>query len=104
MNRRVGYTPAITFEQTFGDWYNERRLLLNPWVAGVIVGAAGVTNALLFPLWPHTVLWVSIASLCLIIWTITLTHAPQRLFYRIFIAVGAAWMFLLQTHWAAEHW
>jgi hypothetical protein len=104
MSRRVGYSPAITSEQTFGDWYNERRLLLNPWVAGAVVGAVGVGNSLMFPLWPHTILWVAVASLLLLIWTVTLTHAPQRLFYRIFIAVGAAWMFLLQTHWAAEHW
>lgn len=104
MARRVGYSPAITSEQTWGDWYNDRRLLLNPFAAGAVVGLTGVANALAFPLWPHTVAWVAVAALALIVWTITLADAGQRAFYRLLIAVGSAWMFLLQTHWATEHW
>jgi hypothetical protein len=104
MGRRVGYSPAITSEQTWGDWYNQNRLLLNPFVTGAVVGLAGVANALAFPMWPHTVAWVAIATLALIVWTVTLHDSGQRAFYRLMIAVGAAWMFLLQTSWAAEHW
>lgn len=104
MSKRVGYSPAMTSEQTWGDWYNQHRLAMNPLVTGAVVGLAGVGNALAFPIWPHTVAWVAVATLGLVIWTITLGNAGQRRFYRFLIAVGDAWIFLLQTTWAAEHW
>lgn len=104
MSKRVGYSPAMASEQTWGDWYNDHRLAMNPLVTGAVVGLAGVGNALVFPIWPHTVAWVAIATLGLLIWTITLGNAGQRRFYRLLIAVGDAWIFLLQTTWAMEHW
>lgn len=104
MGRRVGYNPAITSEQTWGDWWNDHHFLMNPLATGAFVGLVGVGNALLFPLWPHTVAWVAVATLGLIAWTLTLLDAGQRFFYRLVIACSDAWIFLMQTTWAAEHW
>ena len=104
MGRRVGYSPAITSEQSWGDWWNDHRFLMNPLATGAFVGLVGVTNALVMPVWPHTIAWVAIATLGLMIWTLTLADSGQRFFYRLLIACSDAWIFLMQTSWATEHW
>lgn len=104
MAKRVGYSPAMTSQQSFGDWYNDNRLLLNPLVTGSVVGLVGVINALTLPLWPHTIVWAGTALFVLLACTVRLNDKLQRAFYRAVLLVGAAWMVALQTPMAAGHW
>lgn len=104
MSKRVGHSPAITSEQSWGDWYNANHLLLNPLVTGTVVGLAGVVNALLLPMWPHTVLWVGVGLLVALFTTVNLKDRGQRAFYRAFFIASAAWFMMLQTSLAWDHW
>lgn len=103
MSKRVGHAPAITSEQTWGDWYNDHRLLLNPFAVGLTLGVFGVLDALLVPFWWETVAIIGAAALAVFVWTAGLLKHGQRVYYRMIIFVGVLWFCALHTPLAAEH-
>lgn len=103
MSKRVGYAPAITSEQSWGDWYNDHRLLLNPFIVGLTLGVFGVLDALLVPFWWETVVVVGLAALAVFVWSAGLLKHGQRLYYRMVIFAGVLWFCALHTPWASEY-
>lgn len=103
MSRRVGYAPAITSQQTWGEWYNDNRLLLNPLTAGAIVGLLGVLNVWLMPFWWQTVAAVGSVAFAIFLWTVGMFKHGQRVYYRIVILAGVAWFCALHSPYAARY-
>jgi hypothetical protein len=103
MSKRVGYAPAITSQQTWGEWYNDHRLLLNPLVTGAIAGLLGVLDVWLVPFWWQTVAMVGSVAFAVFLWTIGLLKHGQRVFYRMVIVAGVLWFCALHTPYAAQY-
>jgi hypothetical protein len=102
MSRRVGYAPAITSQQTWGEWYNDNRLLLNPLTVGAIIGLLGVLDVWLLSFW-WTCAAVGTVALAIFLWTIGLLKHGQRVYYRVVILAGVLWFCALHTPYAARY-
>lgn len=104
MSRNVGYESAITSEETWGDFWNRKHLLLNPIAVSTVVGLGGVVCALTMPLWWETLALVGALGGGVFVWTVANLHnRAQRAFYRGVIAVSALWMFMLHSPLAAAY-